>query len=598
MYSMLIIRKYFAIAIILLSIFVFQRKVVYCYNCPLYGFLDTETWEYNGYFVKENISFNPFPKIQFQNNNALYPYGGNFVFQSWSFERDFIFAAFNHFFGVGPWLQIYYILSIFISFAASYFLLKKDFGLGKSLFTAFIIVFFNFYAMFKYPFHLSYATFHWMQIGMILDFLIFRKYLLENKIELNYLFLRIGSIFLSLGLDLGAVSGFSIFSFVLNFSLAFLIFVARTFQNKKFDPNIILIPANKKIVFVSIILAIVSIYLYIPILIDIYKMTNEIILKSEPITTYWIWWASPFRIFIPFLSYFKDDKIYEGFFGDHPEGLSSGGCGLFMLVIAIIGFIQSKNKKIFIPLLFLFFIYLINHPENFPILNTMPWFKHLRVANRATLTYPIIFGLLSLEINYDSFNTKVKKIFLISLFILGILELRTAYSSRPKLEARLDKNVFEYMTTIKESKGVAILDWPFCISGGNFDSHYCPFPLATSYSYALRRFHQKKVVGQFLGRLYSVNTDPFEKNKWKDLRVFNYDIHNAMLQTSQNYECFSEKEWQFFDRFYIENDFAGIQLHESVIPKKCLNEFYFRYGEPIRSADLPFTGKISFIPRK
>ncbi|RYF66173.1 MAG: hypothetical protein EOO39_23515, partial [Cytophagaceae bacterium] len=60
---------------------------------------------------------------------------------------------------------------------------------------------------------------------------------------------------------------------------------------------------------------------------------------------------------------------------------------------------------------------------------------------------------------------------------------------------------------------------------------------------------------------------------------------------------FTEAQWQFFDRFYTLNDFAGINLCTDLLPKSCVNAFYARYGQPIAETQIPITGRIVFIPK-
>lgn len=586
--------------LLLFSIFVFQKKVITSFQSPLFGLLDTETWEYNGYYVKENISFTPFPQINFKNDDTLYPYGSNSVFQAWGLERDYFFAASLSLFGVGPWLQMYYLFSISASLILSFLILKKDFGRWKSLLAAFILTYFNFYPMYKYPFHVCYATFHWVAIGMLVDFLIYRKYILENKIEVNQVLLRVLLLVLSFGHDLGTITGFSLFSFSITFG-ALLIKIGFEFrQQNSFDLRSKFIFNKKYITISTILLTFLFAYLYFPVLFQIFINTKEVVTASESISNEWYWWANPLRIFMPYIPVFKQGvNLFTDFFGDHPEGQGSGSIGLFVLILGLLGLFYSKEKRIiFLPAVLLFLFYISYNPEHFPLIKSLPWFKYLRVASRVTINYAILFAIFSLGIDYSKFDTKFKKIALVLLILFGLFELKTAYSARANVQYKLDNSFFEYMDIVKRSPGVAVLDWPFCISAGNMDSEFCPFPFQTSYSYALRRFHHKKVIGQFFGRMFSVNYLPFKEAGWGQIRVFQYDIHNAILQTSKNYKCFSEDEWKYFDEFYRKNDFSGIQLHESVIPKECLADFYSRYGNPVANTNIPTTGKISFIPRR
>lgn len=61
--------------------------------------------------------------------------------------------------------------------------------------------------------------------------------------------------------------------------------------------------------------------------------------------------------------------------------------------------------------------------------------------------------------------------------------------------------------------------------------------------------------------------------------------------------CFNNHEWSFFTDFFKLNDFAGINLYIDLLPKKCLNEFYQRLGNPVMVTTIPKIVKVQFIPK-
>ncbi|MHC5721401.1 MAG: hypothetical protein ACYTX0_57665, partial [Nostoc sp.] len=71
------------------------------------------------------------------------------VFQPWSIERDIFYAIFYSFFGIGPWIQIYYLLSVLLTGIGSFVLLFKDYGFSRASGAGFLISFFSFYAILK-----------------------------------------------------------------------------------------------------------------------------------------------------------------------------------------------------------------------------------------------------------------------------------------------------------------------------------------------------------------------------------------------------------------------------------------------------------------
>src|SRR4051812_35854772 len=114
--------------IILTLLFLFSKYIIRYFAGPLTGGGDTDSWEYIGYYFSLNFSFNPLPALNLENNQVLYPYGANSVFQPWGFERDIYYSVMSYFFETGPWLQVYYLISLAILAFGSFLLLKKDFG--------------------------------------------------------------------------------------------------------------------------------------------------------------------------------------------------------------------------------------------------------------------------------------------------------------------------------------------------------------------------------------------------------------------------------------------------------------------------------------
>lgn len=60
---------------------------------PVLGIDDRGIWGYCSYYFIHNLSLNPLPHLDLVNNQALYPYGADQVFQPWASERDLARAA-------------------------------------------------------------------------------------------------------------------------------------------------------------------------------------------------------------------------------------------------------------------------------------------------------------------------------------------------------------------------------------------------------------------------------------------------------------------------------------------------------------------------
>ena len=150
------------------------------------------------------------------------------------------------------------------------------------------------------------------------------------------------------------------------------------------------------------------------------------------------------------------------------------------------------------------------------------------------------------------------------------------------------------MNYVKNQPGEAVLDWPFCALGSNLGySAVCPYYKQNSGVYALRRFHQKKVMGQYFGRLHPAQIEPYLQAGWDKLLLPESDN----TKRSHKNHCFLPAEWSFFTDFYQLNDFAGINLYLDLLPEDCVSEFYTRFGTPVIETVVPVTGRVKFIPK-
>lgn len=294
--------------------------------------------------------------------------------------------------------------------------------------------------------------------------------------------------------------------------------------------------------------------------------------------------------------------IFKKLLNDLPENIGAGSPGWFLLMLAIIGLWQGrKHLTIYIPLLIIFLLCLFYHPTNFPTLNIFPWFTFNRKP--VTSIYPVILSLFALGVNFHGLRFYQKQLLSIFLVLLCCTEMYTAYSI--KLHYKMysvkdlfsfNKGFYEYMNYVKKQPGEAVLDWPFCAVGGNGVGvkELCPYYHLNSGVYSLRRFHHKKVMGQYFGRLYSSQIEPYLQAGWDELfSPDNLDYFKSIGQT----RCFKEDEWSFFRDFYKLNDFAGINLYVDLLPKYCLTDFYKNFGNPVIETLVPAAGKVQFIPK-
>lgn len=601
----------FIIIQILLLIFIsgaFSFLFIKNFTQPLAGGSDIDIWEYIGFYLTKNLSFSPFPILNIDNTQVFYPYGTNSVFQPWAFERDIFYAILLQSFGHGGWLQIYYLLTILITAIGAFLLLFRDYGYTRAIGVGYIVSYGNFYGIMEYPVHISKAVLHWTTLSFIADFLIVKRITSGQVVSLRLILLRSCLLVLSLGQDLGYIAGFSLTSFTVSTLFIAIVFGARYLKGKLTFKHIILtIRLYKKEFFlyprISLFLiglsSILS-YIYIPLIWQILRETKKF--DFTGIVSQGLW-VHPLRLFIPFFPGFNPAKPYfTEFFGDIPENIGAGSPGWFLLIVAILGLWQArKHFTIYIPLFLIFLIFVLYNPITFPTLNIFPWLAF----NRKPITsiYPVILCIFALEINFNGLRKHNRKILSVFLVCLACTEICTAYFIKLHYNPysvdknfTFDKNFFTYMNYVKKQPGEAVLDWPFCVAGGNGvgAASLCPYYHLNSGIFALARFHNKKVMGQYFGRLHPSQIEPYINSGWDKLFFPNKkDIFKATHQK----RCFRTEEWSFFTDFYKLNDFAGINLYTDFLPEECIDGFYKRFGIPAIETTVPVAGRIKFIPK-
>lgn len=584
----------------------FSLLIIKNFSAPLSGGGDIDQWEYTGFYLAKNLSFSPFPKLDLINNLVFYPYGTSGVFQPWSTERDIYYAIFYSLFGFGPWLQLYYLFSVLFTAIGTFTLLVRDYGFARASGAGFLISFFSFYAIHKYPAHLGYAVFHWTALSLIADFLIVKRVTLRQHVSLKLILLRACLLILSLGQELAYIASFALMSFTVSIIFITVIILYRYFIKRR-QELVGLIPktvrnykneffAYPRISLALLGLSIVASYINLPLVLQISHEATRFDFTGVPSGA---WWTNPLRLLIPFLPGFNPGQVvFEQVLKDSPEGLGAGSPGWFLLILGTVGLWKARKQiSIFIPLIIIFFLCLSYDPANFPTLHIFPWFTFNRVAGRCTVIYPVILCLFALHINFDGWRSRSRQLLSALLVFLACTELYTAYSLKSYYQPySFDKNFFTYMNYVKEQPGEAVLDWPFCASGGNAVGLYslCPYFFKDAGIYALRRFHEKKVMGQYFGRLHPDQIQPYLQAGWDNLF---FPDSPDIFKTARQARCFRPEEWSFFTSFYKFNDFAGINLYVDLLPQNCVNQFYARFGTPTMETEVPWAGKVKFITK-
>jgi hypothetical protein len=574
------------------------------FSGPLAGSGDVSIWEYLGYYVSQYLRFCPLPHLDLRTDQAFFPYGVNNVFQPWALERDGFFAVFFSLFGPGPWLQIYYSLSVFVTLAGVFWLLRRDFGPVRAALTGVLVTFFSAYPVHQYPNHLNICVLHWMTLSLLTDFVLVRRIVLCRPLSLRLVLLRLALASLSLGLDLGYIAGFALMSLTLSavFVLALttlraarrpasiraLIDRARRAAGEETREHPVAVAALG-------LLWLVATYLYVPPALQIAAEARAFDLTSMPQGG---WNASPWRLLLPYFPSFNpQDNPFS--FADSRNGQGSGSVGWTLLVLGVCGLrCAGKSWHMYVPVLAMAILCIANHPSHRSTLGIFPWFAFARVADRATVIYPIALAALALSLDKAGLRPSLRRAFVIAMFVLGTVEARTLFSlPRSAQVYTYSGPFFRYVAAIRRQEGEALLDWPFCVTGGNAvgsDDGLCPYYTKNHDDLSYAPYHRKKLVGEYFGRLHPSQLRPFLRAHWQALFApDDLDIFRARGQT----RCFDEDEWRFFSEFFALNDFAGLQLHTSLLPPACVNEFYARFGRPRVELSSPDGDDLAFVAK-
>ncbi|MFD2936671.1 hypothetical protein [Spirosoma flavum] len=563
---------------------------------------DTDQWEYMGYYLSQNLSFTPLPHLNLINDQTFFPYGTNHTFQGWSFESNMWFSANYLLFGTGPWLNIYYLLSLLTVSIGTYLLLRTDYGDRRAWLAGLIVSFLNFYALNKYPGHFAYSVIHWTVLSMLADFLLVRRIVLNTPITMRFVLLKMLLLTLCLGLDIGYVMGYALSSFALSVLFVFGLMAYRSYS----QPARIGVCLRQTIAawwqeghsVRSIALGLATIFLaflYVPLLIEVAHQATAFTFADRFAGGHG--WMHPMRLLLPFFPGFNAiNNLLVNRLHDVPEGYGAGSPGWLLLRLAITGFWYTPKvvRWAYVPLVVFFVLHLIYHPIQFPTLQIFPWCRFNRHPSRVTLIYPVIAAILALHL-----PTKLTPFIWIPLVIIGLLEISTVYQFRYAWKPYYFSPSFKpYMERVRQQPGEAVLDWPFCVVGGNGIggvNGLCPLYKQTSMLYTLKRFHEKKTIGQYFGRLHISQIQSFSQAGWP--QVLDHADQTDFMQADQLMTCLTKEQWVFFDNFYELNDFAGINLCVDLMPELCVKAFYTRYGQPVATTEVPGAGRVVFIPK-
>lgn len=589
------------------SLAVYAAIVIRNFKGPIGDHVESFLYEYLSYYVSKNLTFTPLPHLGLENDQVFYPFGTNQALQSFCVERDLLFTLLARLFGRGPWLQFYYLGGMIVSAYGTFALLRKDHGDVKAACAAILANCFNFYGAQKYPYHFNMACVHWTTLAIVCDFVIVERLVARRRISVSLVLVRTLLLVLCFGLELGHVLGYSLTSLLATCVFTAGLLAFRAVQRKRglddhesdlarfaHDARTELKEHWPRLLGLGAVIGVFAV-LYGSIVAQILAATKKYDFTSVPLG---VWWSQPIRLLIPYFPWIHPSQQpkFLQIWGDQAEtGIGSGGAGLFLLLLGILGLVQAKKRLRYVPLLVVFVAFVVSRPD-FDLVRWMPWFAFTRVFSRATVIYSTVLGLFALGISPKALPSSVRRGLVGLLAALGLLELYTFSTIKMAHPAfAFDDRFMAHMKKIEELPGEAVLDFPFCILGGNGDLAYlCPYMEKLKSVYALQRFHHKKVIGQYLGRVHPSQTQPFVDEGWP--KMWDPDDPNP-VEADKQVRCLTEAEWEFFTDFFYKNDFAGIQLAADRLPAGCAEQFYERFGQAMGEVSIPKAGHLAFIPR-
>lgn len=564
------------------------------FSHPLSDGNDTDQYEYAGYFFAKNLTLWPFPQLNLLNNQSFYPYGLNQVFLPWGFERDYWYALCYRLHGkagllqTGPYLQYYYVYTLVVAAVGTFGLLRSRFGVGKAFVTGLVVSVFNFYAIFKFPVHLNVGVGHWTILCMVATYRLLYDLLDRRSVSLAYLLVWAWLHVQVLGQELGYVAGYALTFTTLALPVMGVI-LYRQYPNIRRWAGQLQGWLRREwarqptLVVLTTALLLLSLFLYLPLTLQIALTAWQFDFAEVPALPAW---SHPARLLLPHLPGLDAFAVpYQRRLGDWFESYGQGSPGLYLLVPASAGLWQSRRRvALWLPVMLMLALCLLYHPVLLPTLKLFPWFSFNRHGGRASLVYPVLLTLLALPVRWPTSRAGVGAVGLLSLLMLS--EWAHGFSLRLYIPTVVASDeLLRYCNTVRQQPGEAVLDWPFCAVGADGTGSgegLCPYYHQQNAVFTLRRFHDKKVVGQYFGRLHPSQIQPFLRDGWPRLLTPGH--------------AFTDADWRFFDTFLRQNNFCGINLYPDLLTPAQVAGFYQHYGPPTAETHHPTAGRLVFIP--
>ena len=568
----------------------------------LYGPGDIGSYDFFEYYFQKNLNWGIVPTLNFRTDMVFYPFGIDFLESSSSLEQHYFTYLLTKLFSDGPWMQMYCWFSCVSTGLLLFFILRRDVGRSKAWFVAFTASFLNVAALYKFPGHINLCTIHWAAASLAMDFIMARRFL-ENRLSLHFILVRILILFLSLGLDVGYIAGFGLTSF--SITIIWMLFslgrkgIPKFVREKYYEWRgeakdhrlTVILPA----------LGILSVcWLYLPILFQ----TTYMYMHSDSDPGF-VFWANPLRIVLPWFPVVNaNHPFFSSFFKDTFEMTGNMSPGWIIVIPGLVGlyFILRKRMREYLPFIVMVVLFLTYHPWNFTVLKILPWYGQVRVSGRFSLIFPVIMPLFALAA-WDPFFSWIKRHSWVPFILIpvALLEIAGMYSILGSFNPMPEKEVSAYMDKVRGAPGSALLEWPFCIVGGNGvgTGELCPFCFKNESTYGLMRWHGKKLVNAYLSRLNKKDIKPLTEQGWPFIfqRLLGSQNTIPVGERTRFLNCFSKEEMEFFIQFLKTGDFAGIQLYRDLVGDDCADEIERNINSATASIRIPMAGRTEFIPK-
>jgi hypothetical protein len=513
---------------------------------------------------------------------------------------------------------MYYLLSQSVAAGGLYLILRKEVGRVPAGVVGFLAVFLNCYAIAKYHEHLNYSTMHWSLLAIASDFVITARVVAGRTPRLSVLLWRALILVAGLGMDLTYVASVNVLSLVTSTVCCGLVVLIRSAVGKRWDPALRRLPrvwarecgvAPLRCVALVMAMCLVA-WLYVPLVLQIAGAAtsrhevapiDEEVVKADGaalINRVNIW-----RLVLPYLPGWNPAtvKSEQGYW---VEGMGGGSVGWTILALGLLGLVSlvmrpGGRAMAAAPALIMLALMLV-YLEQCALLKWLPVFHYARVVDRFSMFFPLLILTPALLAPWRRWwrRHRVVRVAVVGMVCLALTEGAVGYrlAHGGRVPPKLDPTLLPFMDRVRNSPGEAVLEWPFCVAGGNgvgtkqLGLYYGRNAQLGFY----RRFHEKSVVGLYFGRLRPSVFLPLYQQGWS--KMFMPD-DKSYFRSRRQRKPFDDQQWAFFESFFRAGDFCGLILCVDLLAPGEEAEFYRRFGSPVSRSTIASVGSVVFIPR-